>query len=159
MEKIDCSKLTAIDAMAGEDAEETDQLHTLLKKAEEFIHSFKWAGKSRNVYFGIGVADLLGVFLFELVPGLEGVDRYLWVIVGDVPPAYLVIDNAPNPARALATYIEEMERWADAVNAGKSIEQCIPVNGAPTRENAASLKTRLAFIEREILRYYKDDLT
>ena len=158
MGRIDYAKLTAIDAMAGEDDEETDQLRTLYEDAKEFIKSFKWSGKVENVYFGLGVADVIGVFLFELVPVSEDVDRFLWVIVGDVPPAYLVIDNAKNPACALGIYIAEMNRWADAVNAGESIKQNIPVNGAPTKENAASLKKRLEFIEREILQYYNGDL-
>ena len=159
MKKIDYSKLTAIDAMVGEDDEETDQLRALYENAKVFIESFKWYGKIRNVYFGLGVADVIGVFLFELAPVSEDVDRFLWVIIGDVPPAYIVIDNAPNPACALKIYVAEMNGWADAVNAGKSIDQNIPVSGAPTKKNAASLKKRLAFIEREILQYYKGDLT
>lgn len=144
--------------MVGEDHEESEQLRALYEKARGFIKSFKWAGEIKDAHFGLGVADIIAIFLFELVPLAEDVDRFLWVIVGDVPPAYLVIDNASNPACALATYVAEMNNWVDAVNAGESIEQCIPVNGAPTKENAASLKKRLAFIEREILQCYTGDM-
>ncbi|HET7731895.1 MAG TPA: hypothetical protein VFK48_17880, partial [Usitatibacter sp.] len=52
---------------------------------------------------------------------------------------------------ALRAYIGEMRRWVEAVKAGKPVTELIPVNGAPTRDNAMALESRLAFIEREIL--------
>ena len=97
------------------------------------------------------------MFLVEIEPTEAGVDSVVWVVVGDIPPAYLVIDDAPSPASALERYVEEMRMWVDAVIAGKSVTQCIPVDGAATVENAKDLSVRLAFLEREILPYYASE--
>jgi hypothetical protein len=156
--KIDFSKLIPIDSMVGEDKDETAQFGILYSNAKMFIESFRWAGKVKTVLFGLGVADIVGVFLFEIIPNSEDVDPFIWVAVGDIPPAYLVTDETPNPACALDAYIGEMNKWVDAVFAGKPISNLIPVNGAPTIENARQLKKKLEFLDKEILSYYSDDL-
>jgi hypothetical protein len=48
-------------------------------------------------------------------------------------------------------YIGEMEAWIEAVENGRPTDELIPVNAAPTLQNAEALKSRLAFLEREIL--------
>jgi hypothetical protein len=40
------------------------------------------------------------VFLFEIIPSREDVDDKVWLIVGDLPPAYITAEDAPNPAAA-----------------------------------------------------------
>jgi hypothetical protein len=158
MTKLDFSKVVGIDVMIGEDEEETEQFRSLYEKSKKYIETFRWHGEIKNVYFGLGVADIVGVFLFELIPASKTVDTWLWVVVGDIPPAYLVVDDAPNPASALDSYVAEMSKWVDAVNSGNSVDKCIPVNAAPSIENAADLEKRLRFIDTEILAYYKGDL-
>lgn len=151
MAAVDYSRLTSVEEMVGEDGEETEQWKSLLRKAESFLGSFAWCAGIRKKHLGLGVADIVGVFLFEIEPAKPGVDSLLWVVVGDIPPAYLVTDEAPDPPSALRTYISEMRGWVEAVKAGKPVTDLIPVNGAPTRDNAMALESRLAFIEREIL--------
>jgi hypothetical protein len=82
----------------------------------------------------------------------------VWVIVGDVPPAYITVEDAPNPATALDAYIGAMQEWVDAARAGGSVADLIPVNVPPTVENAERLGRRLQFIDEEILSQYADDL-
>jgi hypothetical protein len=48
-------------------------------------------------------------------------------------------------------YIGEMEAWVEAVENGQTTDDLIPVNAAPTLQNAEALKSRLGFLEREIL--------
>jgi hypothetical protein len=81
------------------------------------------------------------------------------VVVGDLPPAYIAVDDAPNPACALDSYIGAMEDWVDSVKAGRPVDHLIPVNIAPTAENAAKLASRLKFLDEEILSFYADDLS
>lgn len=151
------SHLKTIAEMIGEDEEETEQFRALYAEAKSFFESFIWAGQIRTVYFGAGVADLVGVFLFEHTPASVDVDSCLWVIVGDIPPAYLVVDCATTAAGALTTYISEMQEWISAVNSGTTIENCIPVNVPATKENAAALIKRLNFLEKEILPAWRCD--
>lgn len=148
---VDFSKLVSPDKIAGEDAVETAQLKALHEKSVEFISGFSWCRSITHSYFAGGVADIVGVFLFEIIPAASTLDAFLWVVVGDIPPAYLVTDDAPDAASALEGYIAEMERWVSAINHNTSLEGVIPVNGAPTAANAEMLNRRLAFLKENIL--------
>jgi hypothetical protein len=44
-------------------------------------------------------------------------------LVDDLPPAYIVTDDAPDPCSALERYIEEMEMWVRAVERGDPIDE------------------------------------
>ena len=46
------------------------------------------------------IGGVVAVFLFR-IDGPPEVDPLLWVVVGDLPTAYLVTDDAPSPAIAL----------------------------------------------------------
>lgn len=59
---------------------------------------------------------------------------WIWVIVGDLPPAYITTENNANPACALDGYITEMKEWVEAVRMGKPTSERIPVNAPPTFE-------------------------
>ena len=113
----------------------------------------------KATYFGLSVSNILGIFLFEIVHSKKGGDDKVWVIVGDLPPAYITVeDDSPNPATALDSYIGAMERWIAAAKIGGNVEGLIPVNVPPTPENAKMLESRLQFLDREILSNYADDL-
>ena len=73
--------------------------------------------------------------MFEIVPTVSSADSILWVVVGDLPPAYLVVDDAAEPARALEVYIREVRKWVEAVKVGMPVAAPIPVNASPTAEN------------------------
>lgn len=148
---IDFSKLQPIAGLKGEDEAETEQFLTLYQEAKSFLSKFSWCLEIQNSYFGGGVADIVCVFLFEIVPAKPEVDSYLWVVVGDIPPAYLVTDNTSDASHALKGYIEEMERWVNAVEKGMALNDIIPVNAEPTLENAKRLGARLEFLQREIV--------
>jgi len=79
------------------------------------------------------------------------VDRWLWTITGDVPPAYLVTDDARKPREALEGYVFEMRRWVRKVRAHEDLTDVIPVDVPPTEKYADLLESRLNFVETEIL--------
>jgi hypothetical protein len=135
----------------GEDEDETQQLNALLAEARTFISKFEWCMQINDVHLGFGCADIVGVFLFQIVPSRGDIDSVLWVVVGDIPPAYLVLDCAPNAHSALDLYIKEMREWVNAVRVGASLEGIIPVNVQPTLENARSLDARLQFLAKNFL--------
>lgn len=155
---VDMSKVTPTALMRGEDEEETTGLKELLDEATAYLNRFRFHRGIRNAYLGIGIAKILGVFLFEIIPAREEVDDKVWVIVGDLPPAYITAEDASNPATALDSYIGAMEDWVEAAKAGRSVEELIPVNVPPTPENAAQLESRLRFLDEKILSDYADDL-
>jgi hypothetical protein len=123
----------------------------LFSAAKAFLAGFHWAKQTGKVWVGESIPRVLGLFLFELAPVSADVDRYIWVIVGDVPPAYISSEYAKTPREALESYISEMDAWAEAVERGEAVDELIPVNGDPTKENAAALKSRLSFIAKKII--------
>jgi hypothetical protein len=127
------------------------EVRELAAEAEEFVASQRWCKKVLSVRLAWAVAGVLGVFQVDLAPAQAGVDSTLWVVVGDVPPAYLVLDESPTWREALRGYVAEMSRWVQAVKHGLPFDDVIPVEGEPSLEHADMLAGRLAFIETEII--------
>ena len=132
------------------DLTDKEQLE-LAREATEFLTGFRWCASVEESYLAFDIGYVLGVFLFRIEPRLVGVDDTLWVIVGDVPPAFLVCDDAPDWMGALRCYIYEMQRWVKAVRAGSALDGIIPVNVTPTQEHADMLFSRLGYIQDHIL--------
>jgi hypothetical protein len=138
----------------------------MIEGARAYLASFEWCRAIRECYIGdIAVGGVVTVLLFRIQPARPDVDEWLWVVVGDLPPAYLVVDDAPNPAAALDAYIGEMERWITAVRQGGPVDDLIPVEATgggerlePTRDRADELERRLRFLHAEILAHHAADL-
>lgn len=156
--EVNMSKVVPAALMNGDDEEETAGLKVMLDEATNYLKSFTWCRDIKGAYLGIGIPPIMGVFLFEIVPARKGVDDKVWVIVGDLPPAYITTEESPNPATALDSYIGAMEEWVEAASSGRSVEGLIPVNVPPTEENARRLASRLRFLDEKILSDYSDDL-
>jgi hypothetical protein len=151
---VDFSKVVPVKQMKGEYAEEIELLHPMLTEAEEYLAAFDWCESIEESYFGLGVGGVVAVFLFKIRPKHEGVDEFLWVVVGDLPPAYLVTDDSPTPRLALETYVELMSDWAKAATNGQPVDELIPVNVDPTPENAKLLQGRLTFQSAKVVPLY-----
>ena len=137
--------------IAGESSEDTARLKSMAKEARAFVASFRWAHPIDELFLGYGVGGILAVFLVKFIEKVNGRDEFLWIIVGDLPSAYLVTDNAPTPTDALDRYCELMEDWANAVKTKKDISECFPVRAEPTAENADLLERRIGFVRKEII--------
>lgn len=134
---------------------EQGSLAAMAAEAKEFLLSHQWCRSIRRGYLDKGWEGILGVFWFEIEPSQEQVDTSMWVIVGDVPPAYICNDN-PNGRSALEAYTEEMQRWIEAAMTGRPVDDLIPVNVPPQKESAEMLASRLDFIRKELLPHYDD---
>jgi hypothetical protein len=145
------SGVVPVSETAGEDEAETTQLRAMETLARGFLGSFDWCREIREFYFGAGVGDVIAIFLARIAPSRPDVDEFLWVVVGDVPPAYLVTDDSPTPKDALEGYIEEMRKWVTLAAQGESSPDVIPVNVPATPEWAETLGSRLDFIESRII--------
>jgi hypothetical protein len=147
----DYSDLRPVSEPWGDDPEQRQGRQELWTKAEAFLGSLSWCEAVQNAYEGIAIAGVMGVYLVHIKPAREGIDEWLWVVVGDLPPAYLVTDDAPDPLQALEIYIAEMRRWIAAVEAGEGLDDVIPVNAPPDSEHARMLKVRLDFLADRII--------
>ncbi len=129
----------------------TDDLLERLKEAKTFLSSFRWVVTIDQVYVGDHFEGIIGIFLFKITPRLFDVDDFVWVIVGDLPSAYIAVSDCPNPAAALDGYLGELEDWVAAVLNGEPTDKLMPVDVPANRENALALKSRLQFLDERIL--------
>lgn len=155
---VDLNTVTPITSMKGEDARETAELSELFERAKEYLSSFNWCDGIKDSYFGLGVGKIVGVYLFKILHTRSEVDDFVWIVVGDIPPAYITIDDAPNAACALDAYIGAMREWVSAVLSSAPVDELIPVNVPPTQKWARQLTSRLDFLDNRILVGYKDEL-
>ncbi len=126
------------------------------RRARQFLQSFKWVAAIDEEYLGAAIENIVCIFLFKITPARAGVDSWIWVVVGDIPPAYLTCDECKTPYEALDGYIGAMEQWVIAARAGKSVERLIPVNVPPTAKNAEMLGSRLKFLGEKVLPMLKE---
>jgi len=160
MSRLDHASLVPCDSVKGEDPEDEALLQDMVADARSYITSFPWCRDVEECYVAdLSVGGVVAVVLVRISPSREDVDEWLWLVVGDLPPAYLVTDDAPNPAAALRAYVDEMGRWVEAVRTGESTAELIPVETAsgdgeiePTLDHAADLDSRLQFLQRKFLK-------
>lgn len=86
------SGVVPIDDMRGDDSSDTELLRADYEKARAFLLKQTGCFGLGEAYFGEGIGGILAIFLIEIDPAPTDVDSWLWVIVGDIPPAYLVIE-------------------------------------------------------------------
>ncbi len=147
---IDRSLLTPTSEMKGESDKETEGYVRDLAKAEAYIKAQKWCGGIEETYLGTGLGGVIESFLFRITPK-GGADEWLWVFAGDVPCAYLVIDDLNSPAEAIVDYCGLMEDWIEAVLSDDDLDDIFPVDAPPTKANAEGLKSRIDMIRNDIL--------
>jgi len=127
------------------------EVRELADEALRFLESHSWCGRVKSGELAFAIAGVVGIFKFSFEPARPDVDSLLWVVTGDLPPAYLVTDDAPDWQSALAGYVDEMRKWVAAARSGTSTAEVIPVNVSPTPEYADLLESRLAFLERGLI--------
>jgi hypothetical protein len=122
--------------IVGDDDVDTALLLQMAKSARDYITSFDWCPPIKAIHLASGVGGIVAVFLFEFDRKIQGTDDQLWVVVGDLPTAYLVVEPKDGPAQALERYCER--------GTGE-LREVFPVSAEPTPENAELLEKRIAF--------------
>jgi hypothetical protein len=148
---INVNTMQPVDSIGGEDAADTKLLREMATEAHDFICSQEWCDRIDQQYLAYGIGGVVAVFLVLITPRSEEIDKFLWVIVGDLPPAYIVVEENPTAQDALRAYCSEMESWVEAVDRGDSIEDLIPVNAPATLESARQLEGRLGFLRQKVM--------
>ena len=134
----------------GDSDEDTELLLSMADDARAYLQGMKWCPSLRRLYLAFGIGGVVAVFLAELDPKSAHQDQFLWIVVGDLPSAYLVAESA-TPREALETYCALMADWIEAVELGRSLDEVFPVAANPTPEAAAQLRRRIKFLKERIL--------
>ena len=134
---MDLSHVQPLLKFRGQDPEDRKLCRDLFDEATAYLTSFDWCTSVTESYVADCVGGIFALVLFHIEPAKSDVDEWIWVVVGDVPPAYIAPAPA-DPSDALGDYIEQMSKWVQAVNEGRSTDGLIPVNTPPTAHFAES---------------------
>ena len=153
---IQVKGVVPLDQMVGGDDEDTKLLQVMASGAQNYVRSFPWCKRIREVYFGDGYGGVAAVFLFQIEPSQEDVDEWLWVISCDVSPAYLVTDACKTPSQALEGYIDEVSKWIQLAKEGRSSNEVMTVYMPATPENAADVEKRVKILREVIVPAFRE---
>ena len=148
-----------VEQMTGDDDEETALLLGMAQDAEAYLRSFSWCKEVLGSFFGGGVGAIIAVFLFNIRPARPAIGSWIWIVVGDIPSAYLPLEDAKSPSDVFKTYLWGMSKWVDLARKGRSgtADDGIPPIDVPaTPEWAEKLEQRLHSL-RLIVQPFFDD--
>lgn len=150
MSEMKYKSLVPADGLKGDDAEDTSLLRGMLADARQYLLDKPWCRSVAESYFGLGVGGVVGAFLFRIEPEQDA-DDWLWIVVGDLPSAYLVVDQIERPVDALVVYCDIMQGWVDAVINGTPLDDEYPVEAPADVEHAHMLGQRVQMIRDEVI--------
>lgn len=148
-EAVPASNVILVDHMAGDDEQDTALLQQMLREAKNYINSFAWCESILNSYFAGGVGKIFAIFLFNISSTHRDVGRWIWIVVGDIPSAYLPWEDCHSSREVFETYMMGMRKWVLIAREIREPgpEDCVPpVNVPATPEWAASLDNRLKLL-------------
>jgi len=125
---------------------------TLSEEAQRYLNAMPWCRTIIDGWLSKAWGYILGVFYFHFTPSSPGLPDIVWIIVGDIPPAYLSVDYGSSAEEVVAGYVSEMQEWIDRVMNDLPIDETvIPVNVPAEKCWAEKLQTRLNLIRIHIL--------
>ena len=137
---------------SGDTIEYVDEVISLSVEAQKYLMSFTWCDKILNGWLVKDWGYMLCVFYFEIKPAYgSSADNFVWIVVGDIPPAYIDIESANNELKVLEIYVNLMEEWIGNVKQGKSVKNCFPVTVDPTIKYANMLSSRVKIIKSDFI--------
>ena len=136
----------------GLDDEDRRRVRDAEAEARAYITSFSWCPAIRSISYADGVPGIVCIFCAIFENTIKGCsDDQLWIVVGDLPSAYLVAEAGDNAREVLSVYCELMEDWVAAVRAKHSLADVFPVRAEANEELAEVLHGRISFLRQEII--------
>jgi hypothetical protein len=142
--------------ITGEDAEDTELLNAMAGEASRYVRSFGWCREVLDAYFGDGIGGVIGLFLFYVKIKNFVEPEWIWVFIGDVPSAYMLVGSCRTPHQALAGYIDGLEEWLRFAASGDLSSDLIPIEVPPTDENKSMIASRVVSLRDVILPQIRD---
>jgi hypothetical protein len=94
------SELVPSDQIRGDDEIDTALLHKMAENATSYITSFAWCETVLDSYFCGGFGGIFAIFFVHIRSNRPEVDPWIWIMLGDVPAAYLPLTDCKSPAVA-----------------------------------------------------------
>ena len=135
-----------------------DEVIKMNAAAEAYINGFKWCKQINEAHLYYNLGATLCVFLFKIdnIQSKDEADNNLWIIVGDLPSMYLDTYNVKSLKEVLENYADLAGEWADKIIAKQSLKNCFPFDEKPSLKLAKLLKSRVEFINSNLLNNIED---
>jgi hypothetical protein len=144
------------DLLLTSDREEPAELTELAKEARAYLEYHTWCKGVEKIDFALGFSKV-AVFHCRIKPR-PGEGQDLFVIVGDIPPLYLDLEDAPTAHEALEMYVDIMIALCDTYEDGESLDEYPPLRERgswrvlePNNVMIKALRGRMSFIERNLV--------
>jgi hypothetical protein len=144
-------QVIALDSIVGDDEKDTSLLRKMALTAEQYIQSFEWCEHLKEGFLTDGYGGIIAMFLFRADIKKLGPDRWIWVFVGDLPSAYLEMEEYKSPYEALRRYIEGIDEWMEAARSGLPLGGLIPVEARADPDTLTALAGRSDTLRQHIL--------
>ena len=147
---IDTDKMVLVGDLVKSQPDDSEFIE-LAEEAASFLKNHKWCKEIEKQWLAADWENLLAVFFFKIVPNSADADDYVWVVVGDLPPAYIDIESSDNEIETVRVYTKLMDDWVQHVKKGQPTDDCYPINVPPENEYAEMLAIRIRLIRENIL--------
>jgi hypothetical protein len=148
-------------SIVGDDEEDTALLRVMFDAARQYISSFSWCEAVLDSYFGGGVGGIFAVFFFHIRCSRVDVDPWIWIVVGDIPPAYLPLSDCDSPREVFRTYIHGMSRWVEFARKGQpgaaTPRDVPPIDVPPTTEWAERLNQKIYGLTLAVQPFFEEE--
>lgn len=154
------SSLVPLQNIFGDDQLDSILLRKMGIDAGVFIRSFPWCTTVLESFFGGGVGGIFAIYFFHIRSSRPDVDPWIWIMIGDVPPAYLPLTDCGSPAAAFRSYMHGMSKWVDFARNGRvgtPAEGVPPVNVPSTPEWAERVNQQLYGLTRAVKHLFEDE--
>lgn len=118
--------------------------------AQALLLRFSWCKRIVRAEVGFALGGRFGVFHFDIEAARPSTPESLWVVYGDLAPAYFAGPLLLDWRAVLALYVERAERWAKDVLSGGDGEDILPIQPPSDAATAMALLKRLGVL-RDIL--------
>jgi hypothetical protein len=156
---MDTSNFELVDHEIGHfDESDNNCRVSLVNEGYQFLTRHSWCLSVRHSYLCELWEGILAILYFEIEPASTDIDDSVWIIAGDISPAYIDVAICQTVRDALEAYIDVLQDWIDAVLKEESVSEMMPLyvrysmNRIPaTPEYANLLQYRVKYIRDKLL--------
>jgi hypothetical protein len=145
------------DAIRGDDDLDTQLLRKMAEEAVRYARSFRWCRELHEQFFVDGYGGIVALFLFRITIRKVEAPEWVWVVVGDMPSAYMEFEVAPTPHAALLRYIEGVEEWLTATPEERASGDLIPIEIPAGDEFLEMLRVRIDTLRSLVLPHMREN--
>lgn len=158
--KVDFELVFSIDEFRREfldSEEERKEFEPIERRARDFLTSHTWCPPIQATFVGAYFPPIVSVFAYKVEKshpiGTDSTDvlEWIWVVVGDLPSAYLVNEEITDGLVALAGYTAVAADWVKAVEAGGSADGPVCFDAPAEKKYAELMRPRIEFLKQTFL--------